>query len=83
MTDFEPRFADADAETPGDPPAAARNVEYHWLRGALWGLCLGIGLAIYALIFRVIELQLATMGIIVALGIVIGLLWSRFGPVKA
>jgi hypothetical protein len=81
VTDFEPRFADTD--TPDAPPAAARNVEYHWLRGVLWGLCLGIGLAIYAVIFRVIELQLATMGLIVLVGVVIGVLWSRFGPVRS
>jgi hypothetical protein len=80
MTDFEPAFADT--EVPGDPPKVKRNVEYRWLRGVLWGLCLGIGLAIYAVIFRVIELQLTTMGLIVLLGIVIGVLWARFGPAK-
>jgi hypothetical protein len=65
---------------PNAEPTATGQVEYHLVRGALWGLSLGIGLAIYAVLFRLITLQLVTMGAIVVVGVILGLLWSRFGP---
>jgi hypothetical protein len=65
------------------PPATGTPTRrVHWVRGALWGLSLGIGLAIYAVIFRVIELHVLTMAMIVVLGVALGLVWARFGPAK-
>ncbi len=81
MSEYENLFAEGtgtpEAERDDEP-----SVEYPVVRGGLWGLSLGFGLAIYALIFRVIELRLTTVLLIVLAGVVVGLLWSRFGPVK-
>jgi Flp pilus assembly protein TadB len=72
----------SDTDFADEAPTASRSVEYHWLRGALWGLSLGIGLALYAVIFRIVTLQVTTMALIVVLGVLLGLAWSRFGPTK-
>lgn len=66
------------ASTTGPPDGA--GVEYHLVRGALWGFLLGLGLGIYALIFRVIELDQVLFWLLVLLGVVLGLLWARFAP---
>jgi VIT1/CCC1 family predicted Fe2+/Mn2+ transporter len=75
MSEYESLFAGPDVD---EEPF----VEYRWLNGALWGLSLGIGVALYAVVFRLIELQFTTMLLIVLAGVLVGLAWSRFGPIK-
>ncbi len=53
------------------------------LRGSLWGLMSGIGLALVLISTATIGLELIpTVGVVVA-SVVVGALWSWVGPTKA
>jgi Na+/citrate or Na+/malate symporter len=54
----------------------------HPVRGILWGLMMGLGLAVVLVLTKVIPLALAPMLIVLLLGTVVGALWSIFGPAK-
>jgi hypothetical protein len=54
----------------------------HPIRGILWGLMMGLGLSIVLVLTKVIPLARAPMLIVLALGTVVGTVWSIFGPAK-
>ncbi len=55
----------------------------HLLRGILWGIPFGLGLAIVLLVTKVIPLTPGwVLGVFVG-GVVIGALWSILGPAKS
>lgn len=54
----------------------------HPVRGVLWGLMFGIGLAFVLVFTTVINLDLVTMIIVVVIAIALGVLWSLYGPAK-
>lgn len=51
--------------------------------GGLWGILFGIGLALLAINFRLISLSMGSALVVVVIGIVLGVVWSIFGPAKA
>lgn len=58
-------------------------VRKHPVRGGLWGLPLGLGLAIYAVLFRVIAFgDWLQFGLIVLGGVAIGIGWAYVAPPK-
>lgn len=58
-------------------------VKRHPVRGFLWGLMFGLGLAVVLVITKVINLDLTMMIIVIVLGTLVGIVWSTFGPAKA
>lgn len=92
MTEYDPNatvsYGAVPAGEPGGPPGFTEpdlggpRVEYHWVRGAIWGFVLGLGLGVYALIFRFIEFRQLPFWLIVLAGVVLGVLWARFAPPK-
>ena len=61
-----------------------REPEYtlkrHPIRGAIYGLLLGLGVAIYLIIFSVIPFSITTPIVIAAIGLVVGAAWGAFAP---
>ena len=55
----------------------------HPIRGVLWGVMFGLGLAGVLVVTKIIPLDLTQMIVVLALGIATGVLWSLFGPAKA
>ena len=55
----------------------------HPIRGVLWGIMFGLGLAGVLVVTKVIPLDLTQMIVVLALGIAVGVLWSLFGPARA
>lgn len=51
--------------------------------GALWGVLLGLGLALLAINSKLISLAIVPILLVVVLGIVLGVVWSMFGPAKS
>lgn len=72
--------------TPGPaqpiPPTGAAQRQTFVVRGVLWGIMLGLGLAIVAVLTTVISLDLVQIIIVFVVGVLIGTLWSLFGPAK-
>jgi hypothetical protein len=71
-----------------DPMSTTEHVpetvkQTHPVRGVLWGLLVGIGLACLLAFVKAISLSLAPMIIVAALGTVAGVVWSIYGPAKA
>ena len=58
------------------------TVERHPIRGALYGLLLGLGIAIYLVIFSVIAFQWTIPIVVAVLGLVAGVAWAMFAPAK-
>lgn len=54
----------------------------HPVRGGLYGLCLGVGAAIYLIIFSVVSFNVATSIIVVVAGVGVGILWGLFAPAR-
>jgi hypothetical protein len=52
----------------------------HPIRGALWGLVLGVGLALVLVITKVIYLDLVPILVVLAATVVVGILWGQFAP---
>lgn len=48
--------------------------------GGLWGLLLGLGLALLAVDRTIIDLAVIPVVVVVVVGIVLGVLWGLFGP---
>ena len=59
-------------------PTATR----HPIRGGLYGLVMGLGLALILIGRSVIALGTLTPIIVVLLGVVAGVVWGSFGPAK-
>lgn len=57
--------------------------EKHPIRGFFWGLLMGIGLALVAIITKVVSLSLTTSIVLVAVCIVFGVLWGVYAPPRA
>ena len=55
----------------------------HPIRGLLWGILFGLGLAVVLVVTSVIPLELSQMAIVAVVGIAIGVAWGLFGPAKA
>jgi hypothetical protein len=54
----------------------------HPIRGILWGLLMGLGATVVAILLKVIPLDLVWAVVVLAGGIVLGALWSTLGPAK-
>ncbi len=61
---------------------AETNLKRHPIRGAFYGLLLGVGAAIYLVIFAVTPFSVATTGIVIGLCMVLGIAWGAFAPAK-
>ena len=61
---------------------APRGISRHPIRGALYGLLLGLGIATYLVIFSVITFGWLVPVIVTMLGVVVGVAWSLFAPPK-
>lgn len=67
--------------TSGDMGAALVK-KTHPIRGILWGIPFGLGLAVVLVLTKVIPLEQAQVVGVFFGGLLIGLLWSLFGPAK-
>lgn len=58
-------------------------VTKHRIRGALWGLLLGLSIAIYTVLFSIIAFGdwLPLIGCVLV-GVIVGVLWASFAPPK-
>lgn len=52
------------------------------IRGALWGLLLGIGATALLIMYSVIAVGTLTLWVVLLAFIVLGVLWGLFGPAK-
>ena len=68
---------------PQQPPARAQTKQTRPIRGVLWGMVFGLGLVIVTILTKVIALSLVPAIVVFVIGIVVGTLWSLFGPAKA
>ena len=62
--------------------APETTVKRHPLRGAFYGMMLGISGAIYAVLFAVVPFEWVTLAGIVVAGAVVGMLWGGLAPAK-
>jgi hypothetical protein len=60
--------------------STAQLVERHPVRGAIWGLILGLGLAIYLIMFKVITIGAVIPIVVIVLSIGAGIAWGKFAP---
>lgn len=58
------------------------ELKRHPIRGALWGLLLGIGATGLLIMFSVIAVGTLTPWVVLLAFIVLGVLWGLFGPAK-
>ncbi len=64
-------------------PAPEQEVAKHPVRGVLWGLLLGLGIAIYMVLFAVIPFgDWLPLLLCVLAGVAIGVAWAYFAPPK-
>ena len=61
---------------------SAATIERHPIRGALWGIPLGLGITMTLVGQKVISLGTWTPVLTVLLGVVLGVAWSWFAPPK-
>lgn len=61
-------------------PVAHRKT--HPIRGILWGIMLGLGAAVIAILLKIIPFELVWALIVLAGGVVVGILWSTLGPAR-
>ena len=61
---------------------ATQTVQRHPLRGAGYGVLLGIGIAIYLVLFAVTPFRISTIVIVVVITAIVGALWGAFAPAK-
>ena len=54
----------------------------HPIRGILWGLLMGLGATVVAILLKIIPLDLVWAVLVLAGGILLGILWSTLGPAK-
>ena len=58
------------------------KVKRHPIRGALWGLMMGIGVALILINFAVIAFGTIVPWIVIGVFVVLGVLWGLFAPAK-
>ncbi len=63
------------------------TLKRHPIRGALWGIPLGLGVAVYLVIFKVVGLDswitvTVKLVLVVLAAMALGALWGMFGPAK-
>lgn len=58
------------------------RVKRHPIRGAFYGALVGIGVAIYLVLFAVTPFQISTVVTVVAIAAGVGLLWGTLAPAK-
>jgi hypothetical protein len=63
--------------------ATQSTVRYHPIRGAVYGLLFGLGLALVLMVFKVLALSVPIMIVLGLLFLVLGALWGRFAPPRA
>ena len=54
----------------------------HPIRGGLWGLLLGIGVTLFLIGQKVVAFGTLPPILVIVAGIVVGIIWSCFGPAK-
>ena len=60
-----------------------QEVHKHPIRGAIWGFFLGLGVAMYLVLFAIIAFgDWIPFAICVAAGITLGIVWALFAPAK-
>jgi hypothetical protein len=63
--------------------SAPQEVRKHPIRGSIWGFFLGLGVAMYLVLFAIIAFgDWIPFGICVAAGITLGTVWALFAPAK-
>lgn len=62
--------------------APETQVQRHPIRGGLYGISLGIGVAIYLILFAVTPFRISTLVTIVVIGAVVGIAWGLLAPAK-
>ena len=63
--------------------STTQSVETHPIRGAVWGLLLGLGLAIYLILFKIIAIGLVVPIVVIVCSAAVGAAWGRFAPPRA
>ena len=63
--------------------ATQSTVRYHPIRGAVYGLLFGLGLALVLMVFKVLGLSLPLMIVLGLVFLVLGAVWGRFAPPRA
>ncbi len=61
---------------------ATTTTERHPVRGAFYGIILGLGLALMAIGRKIANLDSVVPIVLIVVGIILGILWSSFGPAK-
>lgn len=79
MNDMEPTPHQAGPPVDGATTSRRR----HPIRGALWGVMLGIGAALLLIGQKLIAFGTLGPIIVLVVGIAVGVLWSMFAPSKA
>lgn len=59
------------------------TVRYHPIRGAIYGLFFGLGLALLLMVFKVLALSVPLIIVLGLLFLVLGGVWGRFAPPRA
>lgn len=62
--------------------AASTTKKSHPIRGALFGLLLGLGLALIAVGRKIANLDSIVPILLVVVGVIIGVVWAMVGPAK-
>ena len=63
--------------------ATKPTVRYHPIRGAVYGLFFGLGLALLLMVFKVLGLSVPLMIVLGLVFLVLGGVWGRFAPPRA
>lgn len=66
-----------------EPTSRQLVKQRHPIRGVLWGLMFGVGLAVVLVLTTVIALDLPVVIAVIAIGTIAGTAWSVFGPAKS
>jgi hypothetical protein len=59
------------------------TVQYHPIRGAIYGLFFGLGLALLLMVFKVLALSVPLIIVLGVVFLVLGGVWGRFAPARA
>ncbi len=66
----------------GDIDRGPLGRKRHPIRGALWGIPFGLGLALVLVSTTVIPLDLMQIVIVMLVGVALGVVWGMYGPAK-
>ena len=56
------------------------TLRYHPIRGAIYGLLFGLGLALVLMVFKVLALSVPIILVLGVLFLALGAVWGRFAP---